>query len=180
MEKIMHKYRSHKCNSINITNVQQTVKLSGWIHRKRDHGQLIFVDLRDHYGITQVVVDTLNDHFKIIENLSLESVICVSGKVLKRSKDTINKNLPTGEVEVNLEYLEILSSASSLPLQVNSQEDYGEETRLKYRYLDLRRSRPHSNIVLRSNIIQNQRKNVRPRVPRISNTDTNSFKSRRR
>ena len=150
----MHKYRTHKCDELRHDNVKDVVKLSGWVHRKRDHGQLIFIDLRDHYGLTQVVVDSSNDNFSIIENLSLESVITVTGIVVERSSDTINKSLPTGDIEVNLTELEIISKSNALPLQVNSDEDYGEETRLKFRYLDLRRNRPHSNIILRSNIIQ--------------------------
>ena len=150
----MHKYRTHKCNELSIENVNEQVKLSGWVHRKRDHGQLIFIDLRDHYGITQVVVDSSNKNFSILESLLLESVITVSGIVVERSDETINDNLPTGKIEINLSELEIISKSKALPLQVNSDEDYGEETRLKFRYLDLRRSRPHANIVLRSNVIQ--------------------------
>ena len=150
----MHKYRTHKCDELRHDNVKDVVKLSGWVHRKRDHGQLIFIDLRDHYGLTQVVVDSSNDNFSIIENLTLESVITITGIVVERSSDTINKSLPTGDIEVNLIELEIISKSNALPLQVNSDEDYGEETRLKFRYLDLRRNRPHSNIILRSNIIQ--------------------------
>ena len=150
----MHKYRTHKCNELRYENVKDVVKLSGWVHRKRDHGQLIFIDLRDHYGLTQVVVDSSNNNFTIIENLSLESVITITGTVVERSEETINKNLPTGKIEVNLSDLEIISKSETLPLQVNSDEDYGEETRLSFRYLDLRRNRPHSNIVLRSNVIQ--------------------------
>ena len=150
----MHKYRTHNCNELRIENVNEQVKLSGWIHRKRDHGQLIFVDLRDHYGLTQVVVDSSNKNFSIFESLPLESVITVSGIVVERSDETINDNLPTGKIEINLSELEIISQSKTLPLQVNSDEDYGEETRLKFRFLDLRRSRPHQNIVLRSNIIQ--------------------------
>ena len=150
----MHKYRTHKCNELRIENVNEQVKLSGWVHRKRDHGQLIFVDLRDHYGLTQVVVDSSNKNFSIFESLPLESVITVSGIVVERSDETINDNLPTGKIEINLSELEIISQSKALPLQVNSDEDYGEETRLKFRYLDLRRSRPHENVVLRSNVIQ--------------------------
>ena len=150
----MHKYRTHKCDELRHDNVKDVVKLSGWVHRKRDHGQLIFIDLRDHYGLTQVVVDSSNDNFSTIENLTLESVITIKGIVVERSSDTINKSLPTGDIEVNLTELEIISKSNALPLQVNSDEDYGEETRLKFRYLDLRRNRPHSNIILRSNIIQ--------------------------
>ena len=150
----MHKYRTHKCHELSHKDVNEVVRLSGWVHRKRDHGQLIFIDLRDHFGLTQVVVDSTNENFKTIENISLESVITITGKVIERSLETKNKNLPTGDIEVNLSGLDILSKAETLPLQVNSDEDYGEETRLKFRYLDLRRNRPHANIILRSNVIQ--------------------------
>ncbi len=149
-----HTYRTHKCNEINKSLVGETVILSGWVHRKRDHGQLIFVDLRDHYGISQIVSDTQKDTFDILEKISLESVISVHGKVVERSAETINHNIPTGEVELQVDKIIILSNAESLPLQVNSDDDYGEEIRLRYRYLDLRRNRPHQNIILRSQIIQ--------------------------
>ena len=149
-----HTYRTHKCNEINKSLVGETVTLSGWVHRKRDHGQLIFVDLRDHYGISQIVTDTQKDTFDILEKISLESVISVHGKVVERSAETINHNIPTGEVELQVDKITILSNAESLPLQVNSDDDYGEEIRLRYRYLDLRRNRPHQNIILRSQIIQ--------------------------
>ena len=149
-----HTYRTHKCNEINKSLVGETVKLSGWVHRKRDHGQLVFVDLRDHYGISQIVTDTQKDTFDILEKISLESVISVHGKVVERSAETINHNIPTGEVELQVDKITILSNAESLPLQVNSDDDYGEEIRLRYRYLDLRRNRPHQNIILRSQIIQ--------------------------
>ncbi len=149
-----HTYRTHKCNEINKSLVGVTVTLSGWVHRKRDHGQLIFVDLRDHYGISQIVSDTQKDTFNILEKISLESVISVHGKVVERSAETINHNIPTGEVELQVDKIIILSNAESLPLQVNSDDDYGEEIRLRYRYLDLRRNRPHQNIILRSQIIQ--------------------------
>ena len=150
----MHKYRTHNCSQVRISDLGSKIKLSGWVHRMRDHGQLIFIDLRDNFGITQIVTDSSSKIFSIVENLSLETVIAVTGNVIKRSEDTVNKDLPTGDVEVNLQELEVLSSANTLPLQVNSDEDYGEETRLKYRYLDLRRTRPHENILLRSNVIQ--------------------------
>ena len=149
-----HTYRTHKCKEINKSLVGETVTLSGWVHRKRDHGQLIFVDLRDHYGISQIVSDTQKDTFNILEKISLESVISVHGKVVERSAETINHNIPTGEVELQVDKIIILSNAESLPLQVNSDDDYGEEIRLRYRYLDLRRNRPHQNIILRSQIIQ--------------------------
>ena len=156
----MHKYRTHNCSQVRFSDLGKKVKLSGWVHRKRDHGQLIFVDLRDNYGITQVVTDSSSNHFSIVESLTLETVISITGEVIERSKETVNKNLPTGDVEINIEQLEVLSKASPLPLQVNSNEDYGEETRLKYRYLDLRRARPHENILLRSNVIQMIRKKM--------------------
>ena len=149
-----HIYRTHNCNEINKSLVGELVTLSGWVHRKRDHGQLIFVDLRDHYGISQIVSDTQKDIFEILDKISLESVITVRGKVVERSIETINHNIPTGEVELKVDTITILSNAESLPLQVNSDEDYGEEVRLRYRYLDLRRNRPHYNIILRSQIIQ--------------------------
>ena len=152
-----HTYRTHKCNEINKSLVGETVTLSGWVHRKRDHGQLVFVDLRDHYGISQIVTDTQKDTFDILEKISLESVISVHGKVVERSAETINHNIPTGEVELQVDKITILSNAESLPLQVNSDDDYGEEIRLRYRYLDLRRNRPHQNIILRSQIIQDIR-----------------------
>ena len=149
-----HTYRTHNCNEINKSLVGELVTLSGWVHRKRDHGQLIFVDLRDHYGISQIVSDTQKGIFEILDKISLESVITVHGKVVERSAETINHNIPTGEVELQVDKITILSNAESLPLQVNSDEDYGEEVRLRYRYLDLRRNRPHHNIILRSQIIQ--------------------------
>jgi aspartyl-tRNA synthetase len=149
----MHKYRTHKCHELSLKNVNETVRLSGWIHRKRDHGQLIFLDLRDHYGLTQVVIDSSNKNFSVAESLSLESVITITGMVVERSEDTINKKLPSGYIEVNLSELEIISKSSTLPLQVNSDEDYGEETRLKFRYLDFRRNKLHENIILRSKVI---------------------------
>ena len=148
----MHKYRTHKCNELRIENVNDQVKLSGWVHRKRDHGQLIFIDLRDHYGLTQVVVDSSNENFSIFESLPLESVITVLGKVVERSDETINDNLPTGRIEINLSELEIISQSKALPLQVNSDEDYGEETRLKFRYLDLRRNPIKNNLIFRNNL----------------------------
>ena len=153
----MHAYRSHNCVELTEANVGQQVKLSGWINRKRDHGQLVFVDLRDHYGLTQCVADASDASFKTVETTRLESVVTITGTVLKRSEDTINKALPTGHVEVRIEAFDVQSNADTLPLQVNSDEDSGEDTRLRYRYLDLRRSRPHANIMLRAQIIQSIR-----------------------
>ncbi|MDA8716593.1 aspartate--tRNA ligase [Alphaproteobacteria bacterium] len=153
----MHAYRSHNCVELTEANVGQQVKLSGWINRKRDHGQLVFVDLRDHYGLTQCVADSSDTSFAFVEATRLESVVTVTGTVLKRSDETINTSLPTGQIEVRIEDFEVQSAADTLPLQVNSDEDSGEETRLRYRYLDLRRVRPHANIMLRAQIIQSIR-----------------------
>ena len=153
----MHAYRSHNCAELSEANVGQQVRLSGWINRKRDHGQLVFVDLRDHYGLTQCVADASDASFALVEATRLESVVTITGTVLKRSDETINANLPTGQIEVRIEAFEVQSAADTLPLQVNSDEDSGEETRLRYRYLDLRRSRPHANITLRAKIIQSIR-----------------------
>ena len=133
------------------------MRLSGWINRKRDHGQLVFVDLRDHYGLTQCVVDSSDDTFAAVEATRLESVVTITGTVLKRSDETVNDTLPTGRVEVRIESFDVQSAADTLPLQVNSDADSGEETRLRYRYLDLRRTRPHDNIMLRAKIIQSIR-----------------------
>jgi len=153
----MHAYRSHNCAELTEANVGQQVRLSGWINRKRDHGQLVFVDLRDHYGLTQCVTDASDASFAMVEVTRLESVVTITGTVLKRSDETVNVNLPTGQIEVRIEAFEVQSAADTLPLQVNSDEDSGEETRLRYRYLDLRRSRPHANIMLRAKIIQSIR-----------------------
>ena len=153
----MHAFRSHTCAELTEANVGQPVRLSGWVNRKRDHGQLVFVDLRDHYGLTQCVVDSSDPTFSAVEATRLESVVTITGTVLKRSDDTINTSLPTGHIEVRIEQFEVQSAADTLPLQVNSDVDSGEETRLRYRYLDLRRSRPHDNIMLRARIIQSIR-----------------------
>ena len=153
----MHAYRSHNCAALAESDVGQHVRLSGWIHRKRDHGQLVFIDLRDHYGLTQCVVDSSDASFAPVEATRLESVVTITGTVLRRSDDTINNSLPTGHIEVRIEEFAVQSAADTLPLQVNSDEDSGEETRLRYRYLDLRRNRPHSNIMLRAQIIQSIR-----------------------
>ena len=156
----MHAYRTHDCGELKESNVGKSVRLSGWINRKRDHGQLVFVDLRDHHGLTQCVVDSSDAMFSDVEAARLESVVTVTGTVHKRSDETINKNLPTGHVEVRIEEFEMVSAAAQLPLQVNSDEDSGEDTRLRYRYLDLRRQRPHDNIMLRAKIIQSIRERM--------------------
>ena len=156
----MHLYRTHNCSELRTNHVGEIVRISGWVHRKRDHGGLLFLDIRDHFGLTQCVTDMESEIFKAVENLRVESVITVTGKLIQRSDDTINKKIPTGEVEIKIDALEIQSMSEVLPLQVNSDEDSGEEIRLKYRYLDLRRERIHSNIMLRSSVIQSIRKRM--------------------
>jgi aspartyl-tRNA synthetase len=156
----MHTYRTHTCAALRPENVGETVRLSGWVHRKRDHGSLLFVDLRDHYGITQCVLTTGSDVFRIAEGLRSESVICVTGKVVARTPDTVNPNLPTGQVEVQVQTLEVLSAAEELPMPVFGEQEYPEEIRLKYRFLDLRRERLHQNIVLRSKVIASIRRRM--------------------
>jgi aspartyl-tRNA synthetase len=146
-------YRTHTCNDLRAQDAGQTVYLSGWIHRKRDHGQLLFIDLRDHFGITQCIVNSTSAFFKEVEDLRLESVITLTGKVLKRTPETVNSLMATGEIELSVEDLEIQSKADVLPLTVNSDTEFPEETRLKYRFLDLRRQKMHANIVLRSQVI---------------------------
>jgi len=149
----LHKYRTHTCSEITKKNSGSQVKLSGWIHRKRDHGNLLFFDLRDHFGLTQCVIENSNSFFKTAERIKPESVICVSGEVVNRTSDTINKDLFTGEIEVKVSSFEILSEAKDLPMPVFGEQDYPEEIRLKYRFLDLRRHEMHENIVLRSKVI---------------------------
>ncbi|MHA1108566.1 MAG: aspartate--tRNA ligase, partial [Alphaproteobacteria bacterium] len=156
----MHPYRTQNCNELRLEHAGQEARLSGWVHRKRDHGNLLFIDLRDHFGLTQCVVDVSSPQFAAAEAVRLESVVCVTGKVVKRSEDTINPGLPTGEVELTMESFELLSGADVLPLQVNSDEDYGEEVRLRYRFLDLRREKVHRNIMLRSAVIASIRRRM--------------------
>ena len=149
----MNKYRSHNCNELRKKNVGSNILLSGWINKKRDHGNLLFLDLRDNYGITQCIVDKENKNFKDLEKLQLETVINVEGKVVDRSTDTINKEIETGEIEVTIENFVILGKCKELPMPVFSDQEYSEEIRLKYRYLDLRRKKIHENIILRSKVI---------------------------
>ena len=149
----MHKYRTHTCSEITTKDAGKTVRLSGWIHRKRDHGNLLFFDLRDHYGLTQCVIENSSNFFKEVEKVKPESVVCISGKVVKRSKDTVNKDLLTGEIEITLSSFEVLSISKDLPMPVFGDQDYPEETRLKYRFIDLRRKEMHENIILRSKVI---------------------------
>ena len=156
----MTKYRTHTCGELGIKNKDENVFLSGWINKKRDHGNLLFVDLRDNYGITQCVIDNKNELFKEIEKISLETVIQFEGQVIARDKDTINKDLKTGEIEIKISNFRILGTTKELPLPVFSDQEYSEEIRLKYRFLDLRRSKIHNNINLRSKVISFIRKEM--------------------
>ena len=149
----MNKYRTHTCGELNISHKGQKIILSGWINKKRDHGNLLFIDLRDNYGFTQCVVDNKNKVFKQIENLPLETVVKIIGEVVVRDKDTINTNLSTGEIEISIKNFEVLGQTKELPMPVFSDQEYSEEIRLKYRFLDLRRKKIHQNIILRSKVI---------------------------
>ena len=149
----MNKYRTHNCSELNKDNSGQEIVLSGWINKKRDHGNILFIDLRDNYGMTQCIVDKSNDCFKLLEKIQLESVIKINGKVVKRSDDTINSELQTGEIEINIKSFEVLGTCKELPMPVFSDQEYAEEIRLKYRFLDLRRKKIHDNIILRSKVI---------------------------
>jgi aspartyl-tRNA synthetase len=156
----MHKYRTHNCNQLRLSDVGNAVRLSGWVFRVRDHGNLLFVDLRDHYGLTQVVIDKDSSAFALIQGVKLESVIRVDGKVLARKADQINPNLPSGEIEVRAEEIELMSEAAELPLPVAGNAEYPEEIRLRNRFLDLRREKLHANIVLRSQVIASLRRRM--------------------
>jgi aspartyl-tRNA synthetase len=153
----MHMFRTHSCAALRATDTGHTVKLSGWVHRVRDHGQLAFLDLRDHYGITQCVAQQGDAAFETLKNLKNESVVTITGEVVKRPNETINRELATGEIEVKITQLHVESVADVLPLQVNSDVEYPESTRLTYRFLDLRREKLHRNIMLRSNVIASLR-----------------------
>ena len=157
----MHQYRTHTCGQLRKENAEEIVKLSGWVHRKRDHGNLLFVDLRDNYGITQCVIDTENTQFSVLEKVRPESVITITGRVILRDAATINSKMPTGEIEVSVETVEILSMADVLPMQVVAESDeLSEEQRLTYRFLDLRREKPHANILTRNKFIQSIRRRM--------------------
>jgi aspartyl-tRNA synthetase len=156
----MHRYRTHTCGELRIGHAGAPARLSGWIHRKRDHGHLLFIDLRDRYGITQCVLDSSSPVFKAAEEARLESVITVTGTVVERSAETVNEKLPTGRVELKVADLTVLSAARQLPLQVNSDEDAGEDVRLTYRFLDLRREKMQANILLRSAVIASIRRRM--------------------
>ncbi len=156
----MHAYRTHTCGQLRAADVGARVRLSGWVHRKRDHGQLLFVDLRDHYGITQCVVDTSNALFKAIEAARPESVVTITGTVVARSKETVNAKLPTGEIELAAEEFAVQSAAEVLPIQVNQEGDFPEDLRLRYRFLDLRTERMQRNIKLRAGVIASIRRRM--------------------
>jgi len=157
MSLISSLYRSHTCGQLRASDIGQIVKLSGWVHRKRDHGSLVFIDLRDHYGLTQCVVEPDSACFKVVEELRNETVVTLTGKVVKRDSEAINSKMPTGDIELVIQDVIVQAVADTLPLQVNSTSEFPEETRLAYRFLDLRREKLHSNIVLRSKVISSIR-----------------------
>ena len=157
----MHPYRTHDCGALSRADVGRTVRLSGWVHRKRDHGSLLFVDLRDRYGLTQCVIDSSRaETFAVLDAARNETVLTITGECVERDAETVNPALPTGEVEVSIREIGVLGEAAPLPLQVNSEEDYGEEVRLRYRFLDLRRDKMQRNIALRSDIIASIRRRM--------------------
>ncbi|WP_341864312.1 aspartate--tRNA ligase [Gymnodinialimonas sp. 57CJ19] len=156
----MHAYRSHSCAALTAANVGETIRLSGWVHRRRDHGGVIFIDLRDHYGITQILCDPDSPVFSEVEKLRAEYCIRIDGVVKARAPELVNEKLPTGEIEVYIRDLEVLGAAAELPLQVFGDQEYPEETRLKYRYLDLRREKMQNNMMLRSDVVSSIRKRM--------------------
>ncbi|HUY67776.1 MAG TPA: amino acid--tRNA ligase-related protein, partial [Alphaproteobacteria bacterium] len=158
----LHPYRSHTCGALRLSDQGKTVRLSGWVHRKRDHGSLLFIDLRDHYGITQCVIDRSSPLLAQIEHVKNESVVTVTGKVVQRPAETANDKLPTGEIEIDIESFELQAAADPLPLQVNAEHDTetGESTRLQYRFLDLRREQMQKNIKLRCDVIASIRRRM--------------------
>ena len=157
---VMHAYRTHHCEALRASDVGTTVRLSGWIHRKRDHGGVLFVDLRDHYGLTQIVARTGTEALALLDSLRVESVVTITGEVVGREGGAVNAKLATGDVEVIAQSVEVQSSAAELPMPVAGEAEYPEEIRLKYRYLDLRRERLHHNIILRSKIISSVRQRM--------------------
>ena len=156
----MHPYRTHNCGELRAAHTDTEVRLSGWVHRLRDHGNLLFVDLRDHFGLTQCVVEIDSPVFEEIEALRLETVVCLTGRIERRSAETRNPGLPTGDIELRIAACEVLGTSEPLPLEVNSDRDYGEEVRLQYRFLDLRRDRIHRNVMMRSAVIASIRKRM--------------------
>jgi aspartyl-tRNA synthetase len=155
-----HPYRTHNCGALSSADVGQTVRLSGWVHRKRDHGGVLFVDLRDHYGMTQIVADADSPALPVLEGLRVESVVTIDGEVKSRAEGTINPNLSTGEIEVFARAVSVQSRAEELPMPVAGEQEYPEEIRLKYRYLDLRRESVHANMMLRSQVIASLRRRM--------------------
>ena len=166
----MNKYRSNNCSELTEKDKNKKVILSGWGHRKRDHGNLLFIDLRDHFGLTQCVIENKNKYFSILEKIKPESVISIKGKVVLRASGTENTELMTGKIEINIESVKILSNANELPMPVFGEQEYPEEIRLKYRFLDLRRDEMHHNIILRSKVISFIRTEMTKLGFRISNT----------
>ena len=156
----MNKYRSHNCNQLRKKDVGKDVLLSGWVNKRRDHGNLLFIDLRDNYGVTQCIIDKDNSNFSELEKMQLETVIKINGKVVDRSIDTVNKDIETGEIEIKIKSFNILGKCKELPMPIFSDQDYAEEIRLKYRFLDLRRKKIHENIILRSKVISFIRKEM--------------------
>ena len=156
----MHPYRTHTCGELRLSHADQEARLSGWVHRKRDHGNLLFVDLRDDHGIAQCVIDTSSPLFETIEGLSLESVLTVTGKIVRRAEETVNPNVPTGEVELQIAEAVVRSRAETLPMPVNQDAGYPEDIRLRYRYLDLRREAMHENVKLRADVIASIRRRM--------------------
>ncbi len=156
----LHAYRTHTCGALRLADSGNSVRLSGWLHRKRDHGGLMFVDLRDHHGLTQLVADPATPGFEVLERLRAESVVRIDGEVVARAADAVNPGLATGEIEVRVRAVEVLSEAAELPLPVFGEPDYPEDIRLRYRYLDLRRETLHRNIVLRSRVIDSIRRRM--------------------
>src|SRR5947209_2435687 len=157
---LMHAYRTHTCGALRLTDAGRPTRLSGWVHRKRDHGQLLFIDLRDHYGVTQCVIDVSSPLFPAADALRLESVVTMTGRIAARSADTVNPKLDTGEVELVIADIEVQSEADPLPFPVKTEAEYPEDMRLTYRFLDLRRERMHAHIMLRSNVIASIRRRM--------------------
>lgn len=156
----MHAYRTHTCGALTIADAGNEVRVSGWVHRKRDHGDLVFIDLRDHYGMVQIVTEVDGPVFQVIEGLRAESVVTITGKVVARAQEAVNPNLPTGEIEIRALDAAVLSAAADLPLPVAGEQDYPEDIRLRYRFLDLRRETLHANIVKRTQIIRDMRRRM--------------------
>ncbi|HTH28039.1 MAG TPA: amino acid--tRNA ligase-related protein, partial [Sphingobium sp.] len=156
----MHAYRTHVCGELRSSHVGETVRVSGWVHRKRDHGDLVFVDLRDHYGMVQIVTEVDGPAFGVIESLRNESVVTITGRVVARAPEAVNANIPTGEIEIRIDEAVVQSAAQDLPIPVAGDQEYPEEMRLRYRFLDLRRERLHANIMLRSSVIASLRRRM--------------------